>query len=121
VVADPGRLPRAAHVQCLDAPADGYVTRIDAELVGRASMLLGAGRDRVDAIIDPATGIVVEKKPGEQVLKGEPVLSLHYNDHRRLQEALPLGQAAIEVGTQSPVPEPLIRAWVHADGETSYV
>jgi pyrimidine-nucleoside phosphorylase len=121
VVTDPRRLPQAEHVQTIDASTGGYVTRVDAELVGRASMLLGAGRDRVDAAIDPATGITVEKKPGEQVRRGEPVLALHYNDDRRLPEALQLAQSAIGLGSHAPAPAPLIRAWVHAGGETSFL
>jgi pyrimidine-nucleoside phosphorylase/thymidine phosphorylase len=121
VVANPARLPRAAHVKTIDATADGFVVAVDAELVGRASMLLGAGRDRVDAVIDPAAGIVVERKPGESVAEGEPILALHYNDDRRVTEASRFASSAVEIGPEAPVAAPLVRAWVHAAGETSYV
>jgi pyrimidine-nucleoside phosphorylase len=121
VVADPSRLPQAASLKTIDAGQDGFVVGIDAELVGRASMQLGAGRDQVDAVIDPATGIVVEKKPGAAVAAGDPILRLHYNDARRLPEATRLAESAIQIGPQPPVAAPLVRAWVHAAGETSYV
>jgi pyrimidine-nucleoside phosphorylase len=121
VVADPSLLPRATHVKTVDATKDGYVVGLDAELVGRSSMLLGAGRDRVEAVIDPASGIMVLKKPGDRVSKGEPILALHYNDGRGLTEALRLAEAAIEFGATPATPIPLIRAWVHAHGETSYL
>jgi pyrimidine-nucleoside phosphorylase len=121
IVGDVSRLPQAGHVQTIDATADGFVTRVDAELVGRASMLLGAGRDRVDAAIDPAAGVLVEKKPGEQVAEGQPILSLHYNDGSRLRDAIQLAQSAVEIGPDAPAPVPLVRAWVHANGETGYV
>jgi pyrimidine-nucleoside phosphorylase len=121
IVSDPARLPRAAHRRTIDADRSGFVTRLDAELVGRASMLLGAGRDRVDAVIDPAAGIVVEKKPGEAVERGDPILTLHYNSDDRLSEAIALAQSAIETGPAAGVPAPLVRAWVHAGGETSFV
>ncbi len=121
VVRDPARLPRASHVDAIRAAADGYVVRLDAERVGRASMLLGAGRDRVDAVIDPATGIVARKKPGDRVVAGEPMLDLHYNDPSRLQQAIQLAQSAIEIGPTAPAAIPLVRAWVHADGEQSFV
>jgi pyrimidine-nucleoside phosphorylase len=121
IVSDPSRLPRAAQTKTVDATADGYLVRLDAELVGRSSMLLGAGRDRVEAVIDPATGIVVHKKPGDHVSKGEPILALHYNDARRLDEAVRLAHIAIEVGHAPPAAVPLVRAWVHDKGETSYV
>jgi pyrimidine-nucleoside phosphorylase len=120
VVADPSRLPRATHVKTVDATKDGYVVGVDAELVGRSSMLLGAGRDRVEAVIDPATGIMVLKKPGDRVAKGEPILALHYNDGRGLAEALRLAESAVDLGVTPGKPIPLIRAWVHAQGETSY-
>lgn len=121
VIADPSRLPRAAHIQTIDAAGDGFVVGIDAELVGRASMRLGAGRDRVDAVIDPATGIVVEKKPGQPVVTGEAILTLHYNDARRLPDALRLAESAVRIGPHAPPATPLVRVWVHSAGETSYV
>jgi pyrimidine-nucleoside phosphorylase len=121
VVAEPSRLPHAAGMQRVEAAADGYVTNVDAELVGRASMLLGAGRERVDQAIDPAAGIIVDRKPGEPVRAGQPVLTLHYNDASRLDEAVRLARSAIAIGPNPPATSPLVRAWVHADGETSYV
>jgi pyrimidine-nucleoside phosphorylase len=121
VVVDPSLLPHATHVTTVDATMDGYLATLDAELVGRASMLLGAGRDRVDAVIDPATGIVLSKKPGDRVSRGEPILALHYNDGRGLAEAVRLAESAIGVGTAPAGPTPLIQAWVHEQGETSYI
>jgi thymidine phosphorylase len=121
VVADPARLPQAAHAKTIDAEDDGFVVGIDAELVGRASMRLGAGRDHVDAVIDPATGIVVEKKPGERIVKGDAILTLHYNDAGRLPQAVRLAASAVQIGRHAPAASPLVRAWVHAAGETSYV
>jgi pyrimidine-nucleoside phosphorylase len=121
VVSDPSLLPRAAHITTVEATADGYIVSLDAELVGRASMVLGAGRDRVEAVIDPASGIMVFKKPGDRVARGEPIFALHYNDGRRLDEATRLAQSAVEVGVARPEPSPLVRAWVHAHGEQSFV
>jgi thymidine phosphorylase len=84
-------------------------------------MLLGAGRDRVEAVIDPATGIVVHKKPGDVVSKGEPIMTLHYNDARRLDGAVHLAKSAVFIGDEPPADVPLVRAWVHDQGEASYV
>lgn len=120
VVNDTGRLPHARAVEHVRAETDGYVLRLDAERVGRASMLLGAGRDRVDAVIDPATGIVAHKKPGDPVARGDAVLALHYNDDARLPEASRLARSAIALGPAPPSPSPLVRAWVHAGGEVTY-
>jgi hypothetical protein len=121
VIEDPSRLPRATQTTTVNAPREGYLQRLDAELVGRSSMLLGAGRDRVEALIDPATGIVVDKKPGARVAKDEPILTLHYNDARRLTGAMRLAESAMHIGDTPPPDVPLVRAWVHHKGETSYV
>src|SRR5262245_35433531 len=102
------------------ASRDGYLSVLDAELVGRASMLLGAGRDHVDAVIDPATGIVVERKPGDRVAAKEPVFTLYYNDARHLNEAIALAERAIRITDTPPPSVPLVRAWVHADGEQQF-
>jgi thymidine phosphorylase len=103
------------------ARSDGFVARVDAELVGRASVMLGAGRDRLDAPIDLAAGILVKRKPGEPVKAGDTVLELHYNDEQRVGGALPLAESAIDITRAAPPALPLVLAWVHAGGETSYV
>jgi pyrimidine-nucleoside phosphorylase len=108
IVRDPGRLPRAQRKDPIAAPASGYLRRLDAELVGRASMLLGAGREKVTDTIDPGAGIVIRRKPGERVAAGDPILELHYNDGRRLAEAMRLADAAIAVGETPPDAPPLI-------------
>jgi pyrimidine-nucleoside phosphorylase/thymidine phosphorylase len=76
---DPARLPRAAQVLPVAAPAGGVVEAIDAEAVGLAAMALGAGRARVDDRIDPAVGIVLTVKVGERVEAGQPLCLVHRN------------------------------------------
>ena len=112
VVDDYSRLPSAPSTHDVTAPAGGVVTGLDAALVGRASVVLGAGRDRADQDVDPAVGIVVLAKPGETVTAGEPVLRLHYRDRSRLDAALPLAQAAISLGVAPRGSRPLILAEV---------
>jgi pyrimidine-nucleoside phosphorylase len=120
IVSDRSRLPRAAHQRTLTATQDGYLSWLDAEPIGRSSMALGAGRDRVEGVIDPATGIVIDKKPGDRVAKGEPVMTLHYNDARRLDAAMQLATSAIFIGETPPADVPLVQAWVHEQGEETY-
>jgi thymidine phosphorylase len=110
VVDDPAILPKAANVQNLRAPAAGYIVRCDAKLLGLGSNALGAGRSRVDDIIDPAVGIYLEKKIGDKVARGEPLCQIHWNDQRRLREALPLIQQAYEIKSRPPKRRPLIHA-----------
>ena len=71
---------------------------VDAFLVGRASVALGAGRDKKGDPVDFAAGLRVLRKPGERVSSGDPVLELHYNDPARLPGAVALVADALVVG-----------------------
>jgi pyrimidine-nucleoside phosphorylase len=87
VVDDYGRLPQARHRAQLPSPAAGFVEAMDTEKIGLALCVLGAGRETVDAKIDPAVGIRVHKKIGDAVAEGEPLVTLFYNDAARCDEA----------------------------------
>jgi len=102
VVDDYARLPSVETRHVVAAPRGGFVARIDAESVGRASVVLGAGRDRVEDPIDPAVGILVRAKPGDQVSAGDAVFDVHYRDRARLDTALTLLNQAIVVGDERP-------------------
>jgi pyrimidine-nucleoside phosphorylase len=113
IVDDASRLPTAPERHLIRAGSGGFLVRLDAELVGRASVVLGAGRDRVEDPVDPAVGIVVLAKPGTEVREGDPVLELHYRDRTKLEGALALARNAIHVGPARPSRAPLIVAEVH--------
>ena len=108
VVDDYRRLPCAPERHVVAAPRTGYLVGLDAELVGRASAALGAGRDRVEDAIDPAVGIAVIAVLGDHVSAGDAVLELHYRDRRRLEAALPLAARSIVVGEGRPSTRPLV-------------
>jgi pyrimidine-nucleoside phosphorylase len=112
VVDDSARLPHVADRRLVAAERAGFVARLDAELVGRASVALGAGRDRVEDPVDPAVGIRVIAKPGDAVRAGDPILELHYRDRGRLDTALRLTGQAITIDDQRPAPARLIVAEV---------
>jgi pyrimidine-nucleoside phosphorylase len=112
-VDDYARFPAAPARHVVEAERDGFVTRVDAELIGRASVALGAGRDRVDDPVDPAVGLLVDAKPGDAVHAGDPLLEIHYRDRARLDRALALAARAITVGDTRPAPTPLIVGEVH--------
>jgi pyrimidine-nucleoside phosphorylase len=108
VVDDGGLLPAAPQTARVPAPRDGVVTGLHAELVGRATVALGAGRTRVDETVDHAVGVMVLAAPGTPVAAGDPVLELHYRAEKNLPEALQFAARAIEV-SDVPVPaRPLI-------------
>jgi pyrimidine-nucleoside phosphorylase len=108
VVDDYQRLPHVADRQVVAAIRDGFVTAVHAELVGRASVALGAGRDRVEDPVDPAVGIMVIAKPGDPVRAGAPVLELHFRDRTRLEAAMRLTSQAVTIGDEPPAPGRLI-------------
>jgi len=108
VVDDYDRLPHVDDRHLVSACRDGYVASIDAELVGRASVALGAGRDRVEDAVDPAVGIRVIAKPGDAVRAGDAVLELHYRDCVRLEAAIRLTNQAITISDGRPARGPLI-------------
>jgi pyrimidine-nucleoside phosphorylase len=106
---DPGLLPRARETVDLRSECDGRVTGIACRAVGLAAMLLGAGRETVDSRIDPAVGLVLLKKVGDPVAKGEPFLTIHLNDRRRLDDVVQILKEAVKIGPQAPPKAPLIR------------
>ncbi len=73
--------------------------------MGHATMLLGAGRARMDSAIDPAVGVILHKKSGSEVRAGESLCTVLVNDESRLEEALALFQGAFQIGPR-PVEQP---------------
>jgi pyrimidine-nucleoside phosphorylase len=108
VVDDVSRLPSVKQRHLVQATRSGYISRMDAQLLGRASVALGAGRDRVDDSIDPAVGILVNAKPGVKVSAGETVLEVIYRDKGKLDPALDLIKRAIVIKDKPPPRRPLI-------------
>ncbi len=108
VVEDYSRLSRAQHEDSIVAPEDGYIRALEAEAMGRASMVLGAGRERLDSIIDPAVGLVFEKKVGDQVSAGERICTIHANDSARLPRVRGMIRAAVSISPEPVIASPLI-------------
>jgi pyrimidine-nucleoside phosphorylase len=108
VVDDYRLLPHAPHEHVVRAASDGVVSQLDAGLLGRATVMLGGGRDRVEDAVDPGVGIKIRATVGDAVRRGDTILELHYGDAARLQAALPLVSAAVQVGLQPPLPQPVI-------------
>jgi pyrimidine-nucleoside phosphorylase len=79
IVDDPSKLPQAKYIMELEAQEDGYVSEIVADEVGTAAMLLGAGRATKESVIDLAVGLVLKKKIGDQVAKGESLVTIYSN------------------------------------------
>ncbi|MCM3586441.1 pyrimidine-nucleoside phosphorylase [Mesobacillus maritimus] len=79
VVDDVTKLPQAKFKIELEAKEEGYISEIVADEIGTAAMLLGAGRATKESEIDLAVGLVLHKKIGDQVAKGESLLTIYSN------------------------------------------
>ncbi|MDG3003834.1 thymidine phosphorylase [Paludisphaera mucosa] len=88
VIDDPGLLPQPRRTIELKADRSGRVARLDARPIGDATMLLGAGRARVDSAIDPAVGVILHKKLGDAVELGESLCTILVNDESELERAV---------------------------------
>ena len=105
---DEATLPVAQMQTRVQTQAAGYVTRIDAERIGRASLLLGAGRTAPHSIIDPAAGLVLAVGVGDRVATGQTLAVLHHAAATPPAEAEALVLAAIELGETPTEAEPLV-------------
>ena len=80
--------------------SSGYVTKMEADDIGVAAMLLGAGRATKDDEIDLAVGIVLSKKIGDAVQEGEPLAIIHSNTEN-VERSVSLIQQHIVIGEQA--------------------
>ena len=108
VVDDYGCLPAAPDRHDVTAPRSGYVSALHAELIGRAAVALGAGRARLNDVIDPGVGIEVMARVGAPVRGGETVLRVHHRGGRGLDDAAPLLAEAVQIDDAPPVPRPVV-------------
>lgn len=106
VVDDPSRLPQAKYTFELEAKEDGYVAEIIADEIGTAAMLLGAGRATKESVIDLAVGLMLRKKIGDQVKKGESLVTI-YSDFENVEEVKTKLYENITISSEK-VPAPVL-------------
>ena len=109
IVDDPGLLPLGSLERVVVARTAGYITRFDTQDIGRAAMLLGAGRARVGDAVDPGAGIVLQRRLGERVAAGDPLCTLYASDAEKLDLGEERVDGAIHVGPVAVEPQPLFR------------
>jgi len=108
VVEDTSLLPQARFKEPLLAPRSGYVAALDAMEVGMTAVILGAGREKKGEPIDHAVGIVLHKKIGDYVEKGEPLLTIHANNLTHLEEARQRLLNAYSWSEEKTTPPPIV-------------
>ncbi|MDE2511513.1 MAG: thymidine phosphorylase, partial [Elusimicrobia bacterium] len=102
VIAEPDRLAKAKKNRRLTAPRDGYITALDARKIGHAGVLIAAGRAYKEQKLDYGAGLILEKKVGARVRKGELLASLYAADENRLDLGANEYFAALEIGPKAP-------------------
>lgn len=107
-IEDEDKLPKAKYVLKVVSDKDGYVTKIHAEEIGKTSMELGAGRLTKDSVIDPSVGIVLNKKRGDSVKRGDVLAYVHANDEKKAQNAVKCIYNSYVIGNTKPDNIPLI-------------
>ena len=100
------KLPVAPDRHIFTALRSGVVATMKAEAIGRAAVGLGAGRDKLDAVIDHAVGFVILTPPGTPVKAGDPLVEIHHRDGRGLTEARQLLEQAIAIEDTAPEMRP---------------
>jgi pyrimidine-nucleoside phosphorylase len=108
VIDDYGRLPTAPDRDALTAPRDGVVVAMRAEALGRAAVGLGAGRDRLDAVVDPAVGFLIVAPVGTRVKKGDPIIEIHHRNGYGLADARRLLEPAVDIADAPATGRPLV-------------
>ncbi len=107
-IESPDKLPKAKTVYEVLSPESGYIDNMQAEIIGSASVILGAGRLTKEDSIDYAAGIILHKKTGDKVENGDVISELHTNDDSRLKDAENLFLSALSFSDKEPEKLPLI-------------
>lgn len=114
IVDDDTLLPCASRIEEVTSPQDGFVHSIAAREVGRAALLLGAGRETKNSRIDPAVGIVMRRKAGDHVRQGETLALIHANQ-KNMAEAKEILLNSYTISNKKPPTQPLLYYLVQDD------
>ena len=94
-------LPNATGAQEITTSRGGYISGIDAELIGQASSMIGAGRNMKEDSIDPAVGVILEVKVGQKIEAASILCRIYYTDEAHLEEAAELVEDAFRISQQA--------------------
>ncbi len=111
-VYDTSLLPKASLVEEIRAEEEGYVNRITCNEIGICSLLLGGGRETKESVIDLSVGLVLHKKVGDSVSKGESLATIYANDRQKLEAAKERFLKAYHIEATKPEPSSLIKGIV---------
>lgn len=108
-VLHPEKLPAAKYIEDVICEKEGYVAKIQTEEIGRISLLLGGGRETKESEIDLAVGLVLNKKHGDKVAKGDVLATIHANDMDKLGQAKERLHDAYTIAQEKVEKQPVIK------------
>jgi len=112
-VYDTSKLPKASMVEAVKATESGYISKIACAEVGICSLILGGGRETKESEIDLSVGIVLTKKVGDKVEKGDTIAYIHANDRQKLETAKERFLKAYTFSAEKPTESKMIKHIIH--------
>jgi pyrimidine-nucleoside phosphorylase len=109
MVYNPNLLPKADIIEEIESPQSGYVQKIICDEIGMCSLVLGGGRETKESDIDLSVGLVVHKKVGDRVEKGQSLATIHANSREKLAAAKERFLKAYTIDDTPIDKEPLIK------------
>jgi len=102
IIENTGLLPKASGEAVITAWENGYLTEVDAMGIGLSAMNLGAGRENKESPIDLGAGLILHRKTGDRVTRGEPLVTLYYNSPSRVEKSVLLAKQSFKIGETPP-------------------
>ncbi|RQD67212.1 MAG: pyrimidine-nucleoside phosphorylase [Tindallia sp. MSAO_Bac2] len=110
IIDHPDAYDQAHFIREVTVDGEGYVVAINAENIGKAALVLGAGRTQKDSIIDLSVGVVLKKKRGDFVTRGETVAVIHANVEDAIPEAIDWIEKAYSLRENAPESIDMVQA-----------
>ncbi len=107
-VDDPSLLGKAEYAFEFKAERDGYISHMNAETIGKTASVLGAGREKKTDDIDHTAGIILKRKTGDYVKKGETIALFYTSKEESEKAAAEMFASAVDFSDESPVEKPLV-------------
>lgn len=117
VIDNPALLSKSKYVKELKSKINGYVNLIEAQEIGLSAMMMGAGRETKEDIIDYSAGVILKKKIGDTVEVGETLAVLYSNNEDKITQVEKRIASAFEIGKEKEKSRPLVYGVVTADGD----
>ncbi len=107
-IENPDLFPVSQYEYEIKAENDGYISQMDAEKIGICAVILGAGRENKESVIDMSAGIILKKKTGDEVKKGDTIATLYTNNESAIPQAQEKYLDAVTVSETEPEKAPLV-------------